>query len=223
MRSLRLAAAVLALALIAAGCGDDEGNGEEAVDDEQATTSTSRSVATTTSQPTLTTPTTVVEPPTTSVDIIEPPTTSTTVPPEPGVSVAPPPPPSNLRCLAGTADNELLIEFDALPNPGDISKVRTYLQVGDEPVLANSEFTVGQVDTSRSGGSRWAVAVRRVPANVAVKLYATSFNQLGQESGWYSVAGVYTAPGAPCGSSAPDLPPTTCTAGCDEEEGEAAS
>ena len=222
MRSLRLAAAVLALALVAAACGDEE-NGEDAVDEEQTTTTSAGAVVTTTSQPTLTTPTTTVGAPTTSVDIIEPPTTSTTAPPEPVASVAPPPPPSNLKCLAGSASNELLVEFDALPNPEDISKIRTYLQVGDEPVLANSEFTVGQVDTSRSGGSRWAAAVRRVPANVAVKLYATSFNQLGQESGWYSVAGLYTAPGAPCGGAAPDLPPTTCTAGCDEEEGEAAS
>ena len=54
-----------------------------------------------------------------------------------------------------------------------------------------------------------------------MKLYATSFNQLGQESGWFSVDGLYTAAGAPCGTAADIvLPPTTCTAGCDEEEGE---
>lgn len=221
MRSLRLAAAVLALALVATACGDD-GEDEAAPDDQGEVTTTTRSVAAATStQPPTTPPTTSVEPPTTSVEIIEPATTSTTEPPEPTVSVAPPPPPSNLKCLAGSAANELLLEFDALPNPADISKVRTYLQVGDEPVLANDEFTVGQLDTNRSGGARWAAPVRSVPANVAVKLYATSFNQLGQESGWYSVAGLYTAPGAPCGDSAPDLPEPTCTAGCEEEEGEA--
>lgn len=220
MRSLRLAAAALALALVATACGDDADD-EAAPDDQEEVTTTTRSVATTTSQPTLTTPTTTAEPTTTSVEIVEPATTSTTEPPEPTVSVAPPPPPSNLKCLAGSAANELLIEFDALPNPADISKIRTYMQVGDEPVLANDEFTVGQVDTTRSGGARWAAPVRGVPANVAVKLYATSFNQLGQESGWYSVAGLYTAPGAPCGDSAPDLPEPTCTAGCEEEEGEA--
>ena len=221
MRSLRLAAAVLALALVATACGDD-GEDSAAPDDQEEVTTTTRSVAAATStQPPTTPPTTSVEPPTTSVEIIEPATTSTTEPPEPTVSVAPPPPPSNLKCLAGSAANELLLEFDALPNPEDISKIRTYMQVGDEPVLANDEFTVGQVDTTRSGGARWAAPVRGVPANVAVKLYATSFNQLGQESGWYSVAGLYTAPGAPCGDSAPDLPEPTCTAGCEEEEGEA--
>ena len=219
MRSLRLAAAILALALVAAACSDEEGEPADAVEEE--TTTTTRSVDTTTSQPPLTTPTTSSEPPTTVAEAVETPTTSTTEPPESTDSVAPPPPPSNLRCVAGNAENELRIEFDALPNPSDISKIRTYLQVAGEPVLTNGEFTVGQVDTTRAGGSRWAAAVRGVPANTPVKLYATSFNQLGQESGWYSVDGLYTAPGAACGVAAePELPPTTCTAGCDEEQGE---
>lgn len=219
MRSLRLAAAVLALALVAAACGDDGETPDEAAEEE--TTTTTRSVVTTTTQPTLTTPTTSEAPTTTVVEVAETPATSTTEAPDLVGSVAPPPAPSNLRCVAGTAENELAIEFDALPTPSDIAKVRTYMQLEGEPVIANGEFTVGQVDTSRSGGARWAVPVRSVPVNTPVKLYATSFNQLGQESGWYSVDGVYTAAGAPCGVPAePELPPTTCTAGCDEEEGE---
>ena len=219
MRSLRLVAAALALVLITTACSDDsEENGETT--NEEVTTTT-RSPSTTTSQPRVTTPTT--EPVETTVTITVPteevPETTTT--PPPAVGVAPPPAPSDLECVGGNADNELLVEFDALPNPSDISKIRTYLQVDGEPILTNGEFDVGQIDTNRSGGSRWAARVRRVPANVPVKLYVTSFNQLGQESGWYSVDGLYTAAGAPCGTAADIvLPPTTCTAGCDEGEGE---
>ena len=219
MRSLRLVAAVLALALVAAACSDD-GEEDEAID--EVTPTTQPASTTTTTQPRVTTPTT--EPPaatdTTAPELPELPEETTTTPP-PSVSVGPPPVPSDLECLGGNANNELLVEFDALPNPSDISKIRTYLQVDGEPVLTNGEFDVGQIDTTRNGGSRWAARVRRVPANVPVKLYVTSFNQLGQESGWYSVEGLYTAAGAPCGSAADVvLPPTTCTAGCDEEEGE---
>ena len=220
MRSLRLVAAVLALALIAAACSDDS-NEDEATD--EVTPTTQPASSTTTTQPRVTTPTT--EPPeattdTTALELPELPEETTTTPP-PSVSVGPPPAPADLECHGGNANNELLVEFDALPNPSDISKIRTYLQVDGEPILTNGEFDVGQIDTTRNGGSRWAARVRRVPANVPVKLYVTSFNQLGQESGWYSVEGLYTAAGAPCGSPADVvLPPTTCTAGCDEEEGE---
>ena len=220
MRSLRLGAAMLALALVAAACSDDEEPDEASNGAEITDTTTTRATSTTTTEPLVTTPT--LAPPET--------TTTTEAPAEddavtttlaPTVSVAAPPPPANLRCVGGSGDNELLVEFDALPNPAEISKVRTYLQVDGEPILTNSEYTVGQVDTTRSNGTRWAAAVRRVPANVPVKLYATSFNQLGQESGWFSVDGLYTAAGAPCGTAADIvLPPTTCTAGCDEEEGE---
>ena len=219
MRSLRLLAAALALVLVATACSDDSEENGEATNGE--VTTTTRSVPTTTSQPRVTTPTT--EPVETTVTITVPtdevPETTTTPPPV--VGVAPPPAPSDLECVGGNVDNELLVEFDALPNPSDISKIRTYLQVDGEPILTNGEFDVGQIDTNRSGGSRWAARVRRVPANVPVKLYVTSFNQLGQESGWYSVDGLYTAAGAPCGTAADIvLPPTTCTAGCDEDEGE---
>lgn len=222
MRSLRLGAALLALALVAAACSDEEGDDEATPEEQVAATTTTRAAPTTIDEPLVTTPTS--EPPQT--------TTTTEAPPEDApeettttlaqtVSVAAPPPPTNLRCVGGSADNELLIEFDALANPAEVSKVRTYMQLEGEPVIANGEFTVGQVDTTRSNGTRWAAPVRRVPANVPVKLYATSFNQLGQESGWYGVDGLYTAAGAPCGTAADVvLPPTTCTAGCDEEEGE---
>lgn len=222
MRSLRLGVAMLALVLVAAACSDDENGEGETPEEEVTDTTTTRATSTTTTEPQITTPTS--EPPeiTTTTEAPSedaPEETTTTL--APTVSVAAPPPPSNLRCLGGSADNELLVEFDALPDASEISKVRTYMQLEGEPVIANGEFTVGQVDTTRNGGTRWAAPVRRVPANVPVKLYATSFNQLGQESGWYSVDGLYTAAGAPCGTAADIvLPPTTCTAGCDEEEGE---
>ena len=215
MRSLRLAAAVFALALVAAACSDDE-NGEEELVDE--VTTTTESVAPTTTQPRVTTPTTAPEePPTTTVAEV-PPTTSTTEPPETAVSLGPPPPPSNVRCTAGTAENELRVAFDALPNPAEISKIRVYVSVDGGPMITNGEYTIGQIDSS---GDRWSAPARRLPANVPLRLTATSFNQLGQESGWYITEGLYAGPGAPCGD--PDdavLPPTTCTAGCDEEEGE---
>ena len=220
MRSLRLVAAVLALALVAAACSDDGEEDDEATD---GITTTTTSVGTTsTTQPRVTTPTT--EPPeaatgTTAPELPELPETTTT--PPPSVSVGPPAPPADVRCRAGARDGELLVEFDALPNPSDISKIRVYVSVDGGPMITNGEFDVGQVDTARDGGSRWAARARNLPANVPLRLAATSFNQLGQESGWYIVEGLYTAAGAPCGAAADVvLPPTTCTAGCDEEEGE---
>ena len=211
MRSLRLAAAILALALMAAACSDDSEDGPAA--DDEATTTTA-SVSPTTSQPRVTTPTTAPEETPTTTVVVATTTTTTTEPP----SVGPPAPPSNVKCRAGTAENELLVEFDPLPDPSNISKIRVYVSVDDGPMITNGEYDVGQIDTS---GNRWAARARRLPANVPLRLTATSFNLLGQESGWYIVEGLYTGAGAPCGS--PDdvvLPPATCTAGCDEEEGE---
>ena len=216
MRSLRLATAVFVLALVAAACSDDENGEGDPVD--EVTAPTTESVAPTTTQPRVTTPTTApVEPPTTTVAEEASPTTSTTEPPETGTSLGPPPPPSNVRCQAGNAENQLLVEFDALPNPSDIAKIRVYVSVDGGPMITNSEYTVDQVDTTRSGGARWAARARGLPANVPLRLAATSFNQLGQESGWYIVEGHYTGPGAPCGEP---LPPPTATAGFDEGEGE---
>ena len=216
MRSLRLAAAILALALVAAACSDDSEDDPDEVDEAPTTTA---SVNTTTSQPLVTTPTAPEETTTTTV-VVGTTTTTTTEPPD-STSVGPPPPPSNVRCQAGTAENELLVEFDALPDPSNISKIRVYVSVDGGPMITNGEFDVGQIDTARSGGDRWAARARRLPADVPLRLTATSFNLLGQESGWHIVGGLYTGAGAPCGT--PDdvvLPPTTCTAGCDEEEGE---
>ncbi len=211
MRSLRLATAIFALALIAAACSDDE-NGEE-VPPEEVTTTTGSATPTTT-QPRVTTPTTA-PPDTTTTTVVEvAPTTSTTAPPDAAVSIGPPPPPSNVRCQAGTAENELLVAFDALPSPADISKIRVYVSVDGGPMTTNGEYTIGEIDSS---GDRWAAPARRLPANVPLRLTATSFNQLGQESGWYIVEGQYTGPGASCGEP---LPPPTATAGFGEEEGE---
>jgi hypothetical protein len=215
MRSLRLATAIFALALVAAACSDDENGEEEPVDE---VTTTTQSASPTTTQPRVTTPTTAPEEiPTTTVVEEAPVTTSTTAPPETGTTLGPPPPPSNVRCQAGSAENELLVEFDALPNPSDIAHIRVYVSVDGGPMITNGEYTVDQVDTTRSGGSRWAARARGLPANVPLRLAATSFNQLGQESGWYIVEGLYAGPGAPCGEP---LSPPTCTAGCDEVEGE---
>jgi hypothetical protein len=211
MRSLRLATAIFALALVAAACSDDE-NGEEVPVDE--VTTTTGSAAPTTTQPRVTTPTTA--PPdtttTTVVEVVTP--ASTTTPPDSAGSIGPPPPPSNVRCQAGTAENELLVAFDALPNPADIAKIRVYVSVDGGPMITNGEYTIGEIDSS---GDRWAAPARRLPASVPLRLAATSFNQLGQESGWHIVEGHYSGPGAPCGDA---LPPPTGTAGFGETEGE---
>ena len=225
MRSLRLVAATLVLALIAFACGgDDEENGE--ADQERVTTTTRAAPS---GEPTVesTAPTTSTTPPSTPGeeeqvpvdDGVDTPTVET-VPSD--TSVAAPRPPTNVRCVGGTNDGELLVEWDALPNPSEISKIRVYVSEDGGPFITNGEFTMAQVDTTRSGGTRWAAPARRLPANVPLRLTATSFNLLGEESGWYITNGTYTGAGQPCSPDGPVLPPTTCTAGCDEEEGEPA-
>lgn len=210
MRSLRLATAIFALALVAAACSDDDGDEDGSGD--QVTTTTA-SAGPTTTQALVTTPTTVAEPPTTTTVVEVVVTTSTAAPTQDAVGVGPPVPPSNVACRAGNASNELLVEFDALANPAEIAQIRVYVSVDGGPMITNSEYTVDQIDTSRSGGARWGARARGLPANVPLRLTATSFNQLGQESGWYIVEGIYTGQGAPCGIP---LPPPVCTAGCDE-------
>ncbi|MCY4068658.1 MAG: hypothetical protein OXE79_06110 [Acidimicrobiaceae bacterium] len=207
MRSLRLAATVLALTLVAAACSDDDSGDGDAVDE---VTTTTAPVTTTTTQPLVTPPTTapVVLPPTTIVpELVTVVTTSTTV--LPAETVAPPVPPSNVKCRAGSAPNELTVEFDALPDPSAVSKIRVYVSNSSGAMVTNGEYTVSQIDTTRAGGSRWAARARGVEPGVPVRLTATSFNQLGRESGWYIVGGLYTGPGEACGS----LPATSTTAG----------
>ncbi len=211
MRSLRFAAAVLALALVAAACSDDDGdnNDDGAVDE---STTTTASIVTTTTQLLVTQPTPplVVEVPPVSEDQVPvetPITTSTTVPPP--QTVAPPVAPSNVACRGGNAPNELNVEFDALPNPAEVSKIRVYVSESGGAMITNSEYTVNEIDTTRAGGSRWAARALDIQPGVPVRLTVTSFNQLGRESGWYIVSGVYTGQGEPCGS----LPATSTTAG----------
>ncbi len=212
MRSLRLVAAVLVLALAGAACGGEE-NDEEASD--YPVTTTSESSAPTTSQPRMSTPTTAALRTTTTTVVEVAATTTTTEPP--GATAVLRPPPTNVACRAGTAANELLLTFDAFPNPADILRIDVYVGT-DGPrgrMNLNGQYPVSQIDTS---GDRWSVPARKLPTNVPLWLAATSFNQLGQESGWYIVEGRYTGQGAPCGdASGFGLPPTTCTAGCDDE------
>ena len=226
MRSLRLMSALLALVLLAAACGGDDaeeaaepvtGNGDDA-------TTTSQAVAPTTSPPEFTLPPTtetIIEVPETTLPVIEPvPTTIAVIEPV-DTSVGPPVAPANVRCTAGANAGELTVEFDALPNPTDISKIRVYVSVDGGPMITNGEFSVDEIDTNRSGSTRWAARARDVPVNTPLRVTATSFNLLGQESGWYVVPAYYTGPGQPCASGADTVPPaTTCTAGCDETEGE---
>lgn len=223
MQSLRLGAALLVLVLMASACGDDEEPGDEP---------TPSSTTTTESAPSTTEPT--ITPPTTSAvvdDILDPPTIDdetpipTTTVAETVVAVGAPPPPVNVECLAGSGEGRLLLEWDAPASDADVAKIRVYVSEDGGPFITNGEFAVDDIDTARDGGTRWAAPARSVPANVPLRLAVTSFNQLGQESGWWPVAGSYTGAGQPCSAAEPTattLPPTTCTAGCDEGEGEPA-
>ncbi len=222
MRLLKLTGTILALILIASACGGDD---EEAGDEDPDTTATTlvRPVETLdVPEGTVTTPTaplgllpdpaTPLEPGLDNPFIDDVPDPADTIP---TTGVAPPVPPSNVACLAGTRDGELLVEWDAL-STSEVSKIRVYVSESGGPFITNGEYTIDQVETTRSGGARWAAPARRLPANVPLRLTATSFNLLGQESGWYIINGVYTGPGQPCG----DFPATTCTAGCEEAQDE---
>ncbi len=209
---------MLALTLVAAACGGDD---EIADPDEGVLVTTpTQPVATAAPEPgPVTTPT---APPETVPELPDPipPEVEITIEPDPdvpapGTEVAPPTPPSNVACKAGNSEGELFVEWDALPAPSEISKIRVYVSEDGGPFIYNGEFTMAEVDTSRNGGTRWAAPARRLPVGVPLRLTATSFNLLGQESGWYIVNGVYTGPGQPCADPAFTAP--TCTAGCDEQ------
>ena len=206
---------------MAAACSDDPD--EEAVDETvDEVTATTESVSPPTTQPRVTTPTTAPEePPTvTVVEIIT--TPDTTEPPTALAGTDPPPVPTNLKCLATGTNGEVLVEFDALSNPEALSAVRPYLGVDGGPMINQGFRPIADVDKTREGGTRWAVPVRSVPVGVPVRLVVGSFNLLDQESGWPNIIEVhYNGPGQSCGAVTDVvLPPATCTAGCDEEEGE---
>lgn len=231
MRSLRLMAAFLALALVAVSCGDDEA--AEPADEQQVTTTT-QSVAAVVDEPSETTtpttsptlpPTTLPEATETAPEPVEEPVTEEL----PAIDVAAPVAPSNIRCVASANEGEVLVEFNALPDPSAVSKIRVYAgPSGQRPLPLNGEFNMGQVNTA---GSRWSVPARGVPAGITLDLAATSFNLADRESGWYIAQGVYRGPGQPCGTDDPgtdepatdepgtdepgtdDLPPPTGTAG----------
>ena len=220
MRSLRVVAATLVLALIAFACGGDDEEGPEP-EQEPVTTSTratpddeppSQSTAPTTSS--------IADPPEEGGELEPPPTTEPA--PIATPSTEPAHIPTNLKCLAGTREGELLVEWDAVSNPANISKFRLYVSEDGGPYLTNGHFRIDEVDTTRASGTRWAAPVRGLPANVPLRFRVTSFNLLEQESLAHFVNGVYSGPGQPCSPDGPVLPPTTCTAGCDEEEGEPA-
>lgn len=223
MRSLRLMAPLLVLTWVAVSCGDDA---EEPTGEQQVTTTTELAAPVVDAPSDTTTPTTSPTLPPTTL----PATTDTEPPPEeepaavePTVApgTAPPVPPSNIGCTPGNNEGELYVEFDALPDPSEVSRIRVYAgPAGERPLPMNGEFTMGQVDTNRSGGTRWAVPARRLPAGILLDLTATSFNLLDEESGWYIAAGVNRGPGQSCSADG-SLPPPTGTAGFgDEAEGE---
>ena len=220
MRSLRLMAPLLVLTLVAVSCGDDA---EEPAEEQQVATTT-RPTAPVVDEPseTTTTPTTTPTlPPTTlpATTDTEPPLDEEPAAVEPTVApgTAPPVPPGNISCAPGNNEGEVYVEFNALPDPSEVSRIRVYAgPAGERPLPMNGEFTMGQVDTTRSGGTRWAVPARGLPTGIQLDLAATSFNLLDQESGWYIASGVYRGPGQSCAADG-SLPAPTGTVGFEEE------
>ena len=217
---------MLALVLIASACGGDDEN--EETEEPPETTPTQPATTQATASDNVTTPT---EPPDT-VPVEEVPEASDTevnIEPDPAPTATPGtvrlPAPTNLTCLAGTREGALLVEWDAVSNLADISKYRLYVSEDGGRFNTNGHFRIDEVDTTRAGGTRWAAPVRGLPANVPLRFRVTVFNLLEQESLAHFVHGVYSGLGLPCepGADAPVIPPTTCTAGCDEEEGEPAA
>ena len=138
-----------------------------------------------------------------------------------GTGTGRPPAPTNLRCLAGVAAGELLLEWDAPEDTTNINEVRLYVSNDGGPFIANSTIPLSQVDTTRADGTRWAAPVREVPADKPLRIAVTTFNALGNESGWHPMHAHYVGPGEACGSGVPTPPVTTttllstvCTAGC---------
>ena len=214
MRFLRLGIVALVLAA-ASACGNGGEEDDTAGESDEEVTSTT-TVAPTTSRPTTTTTEPVLIP--NEVTVTDTTTTQPTDVDEPELSdVEAPPPPTNVNCLASSAAGELRVEWDAPSDPSIVTNVRLYVSVDGGPFITNQNLGVGQVDTT---GSRWMSAVRGLDEGDAIRIAVTSFNALGQESGWYPVSATYNGPDQPCGSgdsSTTTLPPATCTAGCDEE------
>ena len=128
MLSMRVTAAVLALGLVVSACGGDDD--EEPVAD-STTTTTEPTSTTVDDQPIVSEPTTLPPPVVETTTTLTISTTTESVLPDPDeTSVAPPQPPSNVKCVGGTAEGELLVEFDALSNPESVSKIRVYVEVG---------------------------------------------------------------------------------------------
>ena len=222
MRSLRLGAAMLALVLVASACGGDDGEKETVDEDTETTLRDTPTTARPEITPPTTTTTTVADPPDEGGEPEPAPTTDPAPIATPGTERLPAP--TNLKCLAGTREGEFLVEWDAVSNPANISKYRLYVSEDGGPFNTNGHFRIDEVDTTRASGTRWAAPVRRLPANVPLRFRVTVFNLLEQESFAHFVHGVYSGPGLPCEpGSEPVIPPTTCTAGCDEEEGEPAA
>ncbi len=218
--SRSIGVAVLALALIASACGNGDED-EEALPVE-STVTIPPSSETTTSRPVIPEP----EPDPEENEEEEDPetggittTTTTTVPP--GDGTGPPPPPANLTCLAGANEGEVTLEWDAPADPSNVAAVRLYVSEDGGPFITNRNLDLSNVDQTRSGGSRWGATVLDVPANLPIRLAATTFNALGQESGWYVITGMYRGPGQPCTADATVVtttttpPDPTCTAGCE--------
>lgn len=217
MRSWRLGLIAIAVILLSTCGGDDSEDGDAA--DNTTTTTSSTTTVTTTTRPDVPDGTTTSTLPEVSLPL--PPDdgdTNNGDNTEPVDNLAEAPPPNNLKCLAGSAEGELLVEWDAPPDPDIISRVRVYVSDDGGPFITNRNLAVEQIDTSRSDGNRWAAAAVGLETGVPIRIAVTMFNNVDKESGWYFVEASYTGPGEACdGSGTPTLPPTTCTAGCEED------
>ena len=214
-------AAALAAMLATSACGDGEASDDAAGSDGDP--ASSGAPATTVPPPTIrpgeTTTTTTTAPATTTLQKpAESIATSTTVAIElAGSGTGTPPPPENLKCLAGKAEGELLIEWDAPEDDINVNRVRLYVSVDGGPFTTNRNISLEDIDTTRAGGTRWAAKVTSLPADKPLRIAVTTFNAIGKESAWNPIDAHYIGAGEACGSGviSTTTVPTTCTAGCE--------
>ncbi len=216
VRPLRLVAVVLALAASAAACGGD--NEDDGAEQDGSIAETTTTLIPTTTRP----PVTSLAAPEVTITTAPPEITEITVPPTTTVEETPserPPAPSGLKCLPGTGEGEVLLEWDAPADTSNIVLARLYAGKDGGPLKNVRALSLDEIDTARDGGTRWAAAVGGFALNVPLQLTVTYFSNPSQEpkyeSRWNVIDGVYRGIGQPCNpegtATTTTAPPTSTT------------